>query len=76
MIGFDTAKARNVSSLQNWVNGNACLARDETAYLQAKDLTSVVSASDDTITRVEELVEDGLIYLYKGFRDVSVFLPE
>lgn len=71
MLGFDVAKPRDVLSLQNWVNGNACLAREETAYLtQCKDLLSMASSDDNAVTRLEAWVEDKLIRFYKGFRQV------
>jgi hypothetical protein len=45
MLSYEAAKPRDISSLQNWVDGNGCIAREETAYLaRHKDLLSVVSA--------------------------------
>jgi hypothetical protein len=71
MLSFDEAKPRDVLSLQNWVDGNACLARDETKYLSCcKELLSIASPNDDTVARLESWVEDNLIRFYKGFRDV------
>jgi hypothetical protein len=71
MLSFDEAKPRDVLSLQNWVDGNACLARDETTYLSCcKELLSIASPNDDTVARLESWVEDNLIRFYKGFRDV------
>jgi hypothetical protein len=71
MLNFEAAKPRDVLSLQNWVNGNACLARDETEYLKfCKELLSISSPDDDTVSRLESWVEDILIRFYKGFREV------
>ena len=72
MLNFEAAKPRDVLSLQNWVNGNACLARDETTYLTfCKELLSISSPNDDTVSRLECWVEDALIRVYKGFRAVG-----
>jgi hypothetical protein len=74
MLGYETAKPRDVLSLQNWVNGNACLAREETAYLTyCKELLSVASSDDGAVTRLESWVEDILIRFYKGFRKVGIY---
>jgi hypothetical protein len=71
MLNFDAAKPRDVLSLQNWIEGNACLARDETAYLSfCKELLSIASPDDDAVARLESWVEDKLIRFYKGFREV------
>ena len=71
MLGFEVAKPRDVLSLQNWVNGNACLAREETAYLtRCKDLLCVASSNDSAVTRLEAWVEDNLICFYRGLREV------
>lgn len=71
MLGFEVAKPRDVLSLQNWVNGNTCLAREETAYLtRCKDLLSVASSNDSAVTRLEAWVEDNLICFNRGLREV------
>ncbi|KAE9363029.1 hypothetical protein N431DRAFT_357402, partial [Stipitochalara longipes BDJ] len=70
MLNLDAAKPRDVLSLQNWVNGNACLAREETTYLSfCKELLSIATPDDDTVARLETWVEDNLIRFYKGFRE-------
>lgn len=71
MLKYEPAKLRDISSLQNWVNGNSCLAPAETSYLTyCKELLNVASSDDDAITRLEAWVEDSLIRFYKGFRKV------
>ena len=73
MLGFEAAKPRDVLSLQNWVDGNACLAREETQYLtHRKELLSVAPSDDRAVTRLEACVEDNLIRFYKGFREVGI----
>ena len=71
MISFDVAKPRDILNLQNWVKGNACLAREETAYLtNGPDLMSMASSDDLALTRLEAWVEDFLIRFHPRFRDV------
>lgn len=67
MLGFEAAKPRHVLSLQNWVNGNACLAREETAYLaRGNELLSIASSDDGAVTRLAEWMEDRLIRFFRG----------
>lgn len=64
ILGREAARPRDVSSLQNWVNGNGCIAREETAYLEhSKELLSVASADDTVMTWLETFVEASLIRL-------------
>ncbi|KAI2616350.1 hypothetical protein GGR54DRAFT_631828 [Hypoxylon sp. NC1633] len=61
ILGLEDARPRNVSNLRNWVNGNGCVARAETAYLaQRGELVSVAGTDDTIISWLEALVEDGL----------------
>jgi hypothetical protein len=73
MLTYEAAKPRDVLSLQNWVNGNACLAREETAYLtHCKELLSIASSDDGAVTQLKAWVEDNLIRFYKCFREVRI----
>ncbi|KAH8689812.1 hypothetical protein BGW36DRAFT_389784, partial [Talaromyces proteolyticus] len=68
MLQFKPAQRRDISSLRNWVEGNACLDREETAYLDhTSDLISLASTND--VGWLEEWVEDKLISYYRGFRE-------
>lgn len=72
MLSFEAAKPRDILSLENWTNGNACLARDETAYLtHCRELLSVASSDDNATTRLESWVEDNLIRFCQLFRKVQ-----
>ncbi|PMD51350.1 uncharacterized protein K444DRAFT_707604, partial [Hyaloscypha bicolor E] len=72
MISFDVAKPRDILNLQNWVKGNACLAREETAYLaNGPDLMSMAFSDDLALTRLEAWVEDFLIRFHPRFRGNS-----
>ena len=35
ILSLDPAKPRDIQSLQNWLNGTGCLAREESVYLKA-----------------------------------------
>lgn len=76
MLSFEAANPRDVLSLQNWVNGNACLAREETAYLtRCNELLSVASSNDGAVSWIEAWVEDSLIRFYNGFYKVWICCP-
>ena len=53
MLGFEHASSRSVASLQHWVDGNWCLARDETAYLlQGRDLIGLGTLNNSAIEKL------------------------
>jgi hypothetical protein len=71
VLGFEAASHRDVVSLQNWVSGNGCIAREETAYLtRAEELLSVVSPNDNAVTWLGALVEDSRVYFRERFGQV------
>lgn len=73
MLTYEAANPRDVLSLQNWVKGNPCLARDETAYLtRCKELLSVVDPGDGIVVRLEAWIEEKLVQFYKSPREVAV----
>ncbi|KAF4961384.1 hypothetical protein FSARC_10200 [Fusarium sarcochroum] len=58
-LNFSAAEARDAQSLKNWLDGNGCLARDETAWLgHERDLFSLVPTVDNAVTRFENWIED------------------
>jgi len=68
ILSLEEARPRNTSNLRNWINGNGCLAREETAYLERSDELAGVASTDDTvITWLETLVEDSLPRLRQLF---------
>ena len=70
---FKLATAEARTSLQNWVKGTGCLAREETAYLEyEKDLIELGPSGDGINTKLETWVERNLIRMFKGFRRVCV----
>ena len=71
MMSYNTASARDVVSLQNWIDGTSCLSREETAYLDHdQELISLASISDNAVEKLENWVEDQLIRFYQGSRAV------
>lgn len=58
VLNLEDASHKDVASLQHWVDGNGCIARQETTYLaRAEDLLSVASPDDGATTRLGALVE-------------------
>ncbi|MCJ1236843.1 hypothetical protein MMC14_004825 [Varicellaria rhodocarpa] len=74
MLEFRDAIPRDISSLKHWVEGNASLARDETAYLERDtDLMSVVGVEDNALSRLLALLEHFLVRNFKRFRKNASF---
>jgi hypothetical protein len=74
ILSYIPARPRDIRSLQNWINGTACLARDETTYLtNYNDLTHVTSPCDDGLAeRLETWIEDKLVYISSVLRKVRI----
>jgi hypothetical protein len=71
VLSFEAASHRDMVNLQNWVDGNGCIAREETAYLAlAEDLISVASPNDSAMTWLGALVEDSCIFFRERFGQV------
>jgi len=71
VLSFEAALDRDVANLQNWVDGNGCIAREETAYLaRAEDLLSVISPDDNAVMWLRALVEDSRVYFRERFGQV------
>ena len=69
MLEHCSAPRRALLNVVEWTNNNACIARDETAYLdQEGDLMSVVNSADDALDRVEEVLEDAFIRFRRSRR--------
>ncbi|OTA93382.1 hypothetical protein M434DRAFT_395646 [Hypoxylon sp. CO27-5] len=85
ILALEDARQRSVSNLQNWVNGNGCVARAETAYLsRPEELVSVAGTDETIISWLETLIEDGLSRMRwhigrRGLQDLSrdpnVYIP-
>ncbi|KAK1993570.1 hypothetical protein LX36DRAFT_693638 [Colletotrichum falcatum] len=68
-LNLGPAQKRDLTSLQNWIEGNGCIARAESAYLtQERDLMSLGPVSDGAIVHLEAWLEDRIIRLWRGFR--------
>jgi hypothetical protein len=72
ILSFEAARPRAILNLQNWVNGNGCIAREETAYLDhSKELLGVASPDETVMIGLETMVEDCLARLCQCFNKVS-----
>jgi hypothetical protein len=55
MLGLDNAGVRDTDSLQNWVNGNGSVAREETENLEnSRDLARIAPLKDTGLERAEK----------------------
>jgi hypothetical protein len=71
MLSYKSPQSRDVASLENWITRTACLARDETAYLdKTHDLLSVTSPVDDTLVVLEQYCENVVIAIFKWLKRV------
>ncbi|KAI4603138.1 hypothetical protein KJ359_005930 [Pestalotiopsis sp. 9143b] len=85
VLNLEPASPRNVSNIQNWINGTGSIARRESAYLaQSGELVSVAGTDDRVIPWLESSVEDGMAYLRSQFsnshqvgasRDRNIHIP-
>lgn len=58
-------------NLQNWVDNTSSLAEDETAYLShSKDLMAILAPQDDSLARLEPLLEKAMRGIYRTLRKV------
>ena len=60
-LNSQDASCRDVGSLKNWIAGNPCLARDDSAYLGRRDLFRIAEHHDGAISVLEGFVEDLMI---------------
>jgi hypothetical protein len=71
ILSLGRAEEKDVQSLQNWLRGTGCIAREETAYLaQYNDLLSLAPVSDSAVVQVEAWVETELTRFCRGVRNV------
>lgn len=72
MLKIGTAEPRDVESLQNWVRGTGCIAREETEYLRHhRELIRLAPNCDSTISWFETWVEESLVRFCGCFRKVG-----
>jgi hypothetical protein len=68
---LETPPSRHALSLQRWIKGNGCIAREESEFLShSSDLLSLSSPEDDAVLWMERLVSGALVL----FRWVSLRL--
>ena len=65
ILKLKPARPRRTATLQNWIQGNPCIARNEAEYLQhEEDLIALSSAEDESMTGLEEWVQDLLVRFF------------
>jgi hypothetical protein len=66
MFAYQTPHAQYVSSLQRWIRGNSCIARNEAKFLERGDELLTLSAiEDEAVSWLERIVCDTLVTLFK-----------
>ena len=71
MLAYDAAKHQNVTSLQNWIEGNPDIIRTETDFLNKNDLIEVGASYDDALASFQRYVIKIMVHYFHGFRKVS-----
>lgn len=72
-LNASRASHRDVLSLKNWLDANACISGPEVQYLQHQDDLFSLGLSGDGATRaIEVWLEDKLIQYYPKFRKVYI----
>ncbi|KAH8811035.1 hypothetical protein F5884DRAFT_672926, partial [Xylogone sp. PMI_703] len=67
ILAYESPDAKYVSSLQRWIRGNSCIARNEAKFLDSgEDLFSLVSTEDGAVSWLERFVCDSLVRIFKG----------
>ncbi|ODM21461.1 hypothetical protein SI65_02305 [Aspergillus cristatus] len=62
------AQRRDVEGLRKWVDGNGCIAREESRYLgHGEDLFTFSSEDKDPLSRLERSVEDALVPFFRSY---------
>ncbi|KAH6688478.1 hypothetical protein F5X68DRAFT_205749 [Plectosphaerella plurivora] len=66
-LEYGSPVSQSVTNLQNWVDNNGCIAREEIAYLEhGSDLLAVVGPDDNAVTWLEALLERAAVALRRG----------
>lgn len=74
VLRLEPARSRAVTNLQNWINGNGCIARAETAYLSLNDdLIQSVTEDEGVVPWLAVLAEDVMDRLRRCFGMVRSF---
>ena len=69
---FTQAQRRDVNGSRNWVDGNGCIAREESRYLaHGEDLFTFSLEDQDPLSRLERSVEDALIPFLRSYYKVN-----
>ena len=69
MLSISPAQARDVQSLQNWIENTGSIPRVEALYLtHSKELMSLGFVGDNAMRQLEEWVEDKFISYWKDYR--------
>jgi hypothetical protein len=72
VFALPDAPERDIGSIQNWIEGTGCIARDESAFLEKEnDLFNLASPRDYAIANLEPVIETIVMYFCKWLKKVS-----
>ena len=72
ILALPSASKRDLSSLRNWVETTGSIARDETAFLEEKDVLTTGSSGNDAFAVIEPKVEGIFIGIYELLSKVNI----
>ncbi|KAI8633997.1 hypothetical protein F5Y19DRAFT_411630 [Xylariaceae sp. FL1651] len=67
-LNTKAAYQRDVTNLRDWIHDSGCLSRDESKYLEKKDLISLASSEQGILESMSAAVEDLIIRILKRTR--------
>jgi hypothetical protein len=66
VFAYESPDTKYVSSLQRWIRGNSCIARNEAKFLESgEDLLTLASMEDGAVSWFERFVCDALVKIFK-----------
>jgi hypothetical protein len=72
VFALQDAPKRDIGSIQNWIEGTGCIARDESAFLEKEnDIVNLASPRDYAIANLEPVIETIVMYFCKWLKKVS-----
>ncbi|KAK5651860.1 hypothetical protein OQA88_11629 [Cercophora sp. LCS_1] len=64
VLGFESPEPQHVLSLRNWLEGNGCIAREESRFLEhSDDLFTLSRSNDGVVSWLERIVSKLLAFL-------------
>ena len=72
ILALPSATKRDLASLRNWVEATGSIARDETTFLQEKDILTTSNSGNDAFAVIEPKVEGTFIGIHELLSRVNI----